>query len=295
MWYSGFSISWVSASNTLAQTCVVTATSTSFVTVQCDSGTFVEFSAVTVPNTVSDKVLSSYVLFAPLYQLNFKASDVPAKTTTTSTTPTSSLTSTPLTLPTTGIPSPTSSSASSAPTSTSASSTTPGTNVPASTPDPSGGLSAGAKAGIGVGVALGTLLLVALAFLFFRQRKRKQNATTTPTDSSAAGTGAGVLNEKAARSARPQAELSNDEVRELDGRPVAAELPTRLPSDRIPPGRRGPLFRRSDQTWIVSPTDGTFEGGDGIVSPVEPHGDAVFELEGDTTPRSSAFESRRIR
>jgi hypothetical protein len=142
-----------------------------------------------------------------------------------------------------------------------------------------------------VGVALGALLLIALAILFFRLRKRKQNIAASTAGTSAAGTGAGVLDEKGARNSRPEAELSSEEVRELDGRPVATELPTRLPSDRIPPGRNGPLFRRSDQTWIVSPTDGTFSE-DGVVSPVEPHGNAVFELEGDTTPRST-FESRR--
>jgi hypothetical protein len=275
----------------------MTATSTAFVTVQCNSGTFVEFSAVTVPNTVSDQVLSSYVLFAPLYQLNFQASDVPAKATTTST-PSSSLTSTPLTLPTTGIPSPTSSSSpsSSSPASSGAGNGTSATGISASPTAPAdsqNGLSSGAKAGIGVGVALGALLLITLAIFFFRIRKRKQEAATSTAESSATGTGAVIANEKRATSRRPQAELGSEEVRELDGRPVVTELPTRLPSDRIPPNRRnGPLFRRSDQTWIVSPTEGTFEGGDGIVSPVEPHGDAVFELEGDTTPRST-FESRR--
>ncbi|OIW29250.1 hypothetical protein CONLIGDRAFT_633403 [Coniochaeta ligniaria NRRL 30616] len=284
--HSGFSISWVSASSTLAQTCVQTATSTSFVTVQCDSGTFVEFSSVTVPNTISDKVLQSYVLFAPLYQLNFKASDVPAKTTSTSG-PTSSPTSTPLTLPTTGIPSQTSSSSSSSATET-------GSPTAPAAPTDASGLSSGAKAGIGVGVALGALLLTALAILFFRLRRRKQNmaASTAGTSAVGAGTGAGAVGEKGARNGRSQAELGSEEVRELDGRPVVTELPTRLPSDRRPPGRNGPLFRRSDQTWIVSPTDGTFEGSDGVVSPVEPHGNAIFELEGDTTPRST-FESRR--
>lgn len=308
--YSGFSISSVSASNTLAQTCVLTATSTSFVTVQCHSGTFVEFSAVTIPNTVSDKVLQSYVLFAPLYQLNFQASDVPAKPTSTPES-SSSLKSTPLTLPTTGIPTQTSSSASSSTTSsqgggvpttaTGASTTAPGapTTAPTAPSDPSG-LTSGAKAGIGVGVALGVLLLIALAILLFRLRKRKQKraaaASGADTSPSAAAAAAGADDEKRARNGRQHAELGSEEVGELDGRAVVTELPTRLPSDRIPPNRRSgqPLFRRSDQGWIVSPTDGTLSEGGGVVSPVEPHGNAVFELEGDTTPRSTFDAGRRL-
>jgi hypothetical protein len=134
-----------------------------------------------------------------------------------------------------------------------------------------------------------------LALLFFRHRKNRQHAAELSRDPSAVGAGAGSSSEKGARGTRPQVELGNEEVRELDGRAVVTELPTRLPSDRIAPARKGePLFRRSDQTWIVSPTDGTFEGRDGIVSPVEPHGDAVFELEGNTNPRPT-HEGRRTR
>lgn len=143
-----------------------------------------------------------------------------------------------------------------------------------------------------MGVSLGVLLLIALAIVYLRLRKRKERnaaATDAGTSPSAA---AGVVDEKDARNGRPQAELGSEEVGELDGRAVVTELPTRLPSNRIPPGRNGPLFRRSDQTWIVSPTDGTFSENGGAASPVEPHGNAVFELEGDATPRST-FESRR--
>ncbi|KAB5571782.1 hypothetical protein GE09DRAFT_642321 [Coniochaeta sp. 2T2.1] len=300
---SGFSVSWVSASNTVAQTCVVTATSTSFGTVQCDSGTFVEFSSVTVPNTVSDRVLSSYVLFAPLYQLNFRASDVPAETTS-APEPTQETSTTPLTLPTTGIPSATSSlSSSSTSASPSAGAGRGGgeapTGSPTSPPNPSTGLSTGAKAGIGVGVTLGAILFLALAIFLFRRSKR--NNTSTSSFASPPPAGVMAVSEKRAR--RAQAELpSSEEVRELDGRPVVTELPTRLPSDRIPPDRkqRGTRFRRSEQGWVVSPVEaGGFEGGPGggdaglVVSPVEPRGrEAVYELDG-TTPRST-FEVGRI-
>jgi hypothetical protein len=142
-----------------------------------------------------------------------------------------------------------------------------------------------------VGVALGALSLIALAFLAFRLRKkRKQKASAAVASGTAAGGREG--DEKRALKRNPQAELGGEEVRELDGQPVVGELPTRLPSDRIPPGRNGPVFRRSDQNWVVSPTDGTFSGVDNVVSPVEPHGNTVFELEGDSTPRST-FETRR--
>lgn len=261
---SGFAISSVTAPDvpTTAQTCVMTATSASFITVQCDTGAFAEFSDVTVPNTVSNKVLSSYVLFAPLYQLNFKESDLPVKTTSQSPTPSSSPASS---RPTTSLPSQTSGS----PTATSSPTTGSGSASPSATPppgvDPSGGLATGAKIGIGVGVALGALLLIALAVILRGRRKRKERA--------AAPIGAGQDRKEKG----PQAELAGEEVRELDGRPVVSELPTRLPSGRVPPRKTGPNIRRSDQGWVVSP--------------IEPHGDAVFELEGDSTP-TSTFESR---
>jgi hypothetical protein len=238
----------------------MTATSASFITVQCDTGAFAEFSDVTVPNTVSNKVLSSYVLFAPLYQLNFKESDLPVKTTSQAPTPSSSPASS---RPTTSLPSRTSGS----PTATSSSATESGSASPTPTPavDPPGGLATGAKIGIGVGVALGVLLLIALAVILRGRRKRKERA--------AAPIGAGQDRKEKG----PQAELAGEEVRELDGRPVVSELPTRLPSGRVPPRKPVPNIRRSDQGWVVSP--------------IEPHRDAVFELEGDSTP-TSTYESR---
>ena len=56
---------------------------------------------------------------------------------------------------------------------TSATSTTVGTPPATKTPQPSSGLSTGAKAGIGFGVTLWALALVALTVFFFAQRKRK--------------------------------------------------------------------------------------------------------------------------
>ncbi|KAB5539266.1 hypothetical protein GE09DRAFT_1062349 [Coniochaeta sp. 2T2.1] len=136
----------------------------------------------------------------------------------------------------------------------------------------------GAKAGIGIGVTLGAVLLLALAIFLFRRSKR--NNTSTSSFASPPPPGAMALSEKRAR--RAQAELpSSEEVRELDGRPVVTELPTRLPSDRIPADRkqRGTRFRRSEQGWVVSPVEpGGVEGGPGggdaglVVSPVAPQG-----------------------
>lgn len=137
--------------------------------------------------------------------------------------------------------------------------------------------------------------MVALAIFFFRRRGTKQDSRYPTAGTPAAGTGAGATDEKGApTSDRSPTEPGSEEVGELDGRPVVVtELPTRLPSRRIPPaGRNGPLFRRSDQAWVVSPTDGSSNGGGELVSPVEPHGDAVFELEGDMTP-TSMVEARR--
>jgi len=62
---------------------------------------------------------------------------------------------------------------SSSTTSTSATSSIAGTPPATNTPQPSSGLSTGAKAGIGVGVALGALALGALIVFIFAQRKRK--------------------------------------------------------------------------------------------------------------------------
>ncbi|KAI2639727.1 hypothetical protein GGS26DRAFT_281364 [Hypomontagnella submonticulosa] len=130
-------------------------TSASLPTVTCDAGTSAQFEFLTIPFAVpisnSAKIISTFTAYAPLFQLNHRASDLPATAqgvTSTGTSPTSSTT-----------------------TSDTASTTSLQTS-PTSSPE-SQGLSVGAQAGIGVGVALGVILLGVGAFLMYRSRKRR--------------------------------------------------------------------------------------------------------------------------
>ncbi|KAH8887828.1 hypothetical protein GQ53DRAFT_270648 [Thozetella sp. PMI_491] len=256
---SSFGISTIVATNTHAQTCVLTATTSSYITVQCNTGIFTSFSTVNIPATISGVVISKYIVFAPLYQLNFKASDIPS----TQSSGTATASSGPSSGSTTTLPRSTS-------------------TVVDDTPSSSSGLSGTAKIGIGVGAAVGAVLLLVIAFLLWRLRRRN---SPPKTDEAAAGIPRRRSSKKKG-SGHPEAELGGSEVKELDGRPIHTELPTQMPSHRIPPDS-GPRFRRSDQNWVVSPADGTSSTVDGLVSPLEPHHGAVFELEGDSTPRSN--------
>lgn len=74
-------------------------------------------------------------------------------------------------------------------------------------------------------------------------------------------------------------------VQELDGRPFVPELPTRLPSGRVPP-QDAVRWRVSDQDWAVPP-EGETDNIDGVpVTPTRPHGNRAFELEGDSVGSS---------
>ncbi|KAE9372012.1 hypothetical protein N431DRAFT_407864 [Stipitochalara longipes BDJ] len=121
-----------SCANGFAQTCVQTATSTSFQAVTCESGTSGGFTYLTVPATISSVAIPSYTLFAPLIQINWQATDRPS----------SSSTSSP------------------------ASNTSP---IPP--PPPLSGLSGGAKAGIGVGMTLVAIALLGLGFFIYWKRR----------------------------------------------------------------------------------------------------------------------------
>jgi hypothetical protein len=280
---SGFGIGSVVATDTgvatSAQTCVavVSDAGATFSTVQCSGGQFTGFSVVTVPETVSGQVLATYTVYAPLVQMNWREGDVPASSTTTG-----------------GGGGTTSAGASpGTPSATTITETGAGgtvtvvtaTSTPTSSASggSSGGLSTGAQAGIGVGAAAGAILLLGLAvFLFWSRRRRRQQAHGTE---SLPGAESALGSDPKKAAAAEGAEADGTEVRELDGQPVQAELPTRGPSHRTVEGMAVPNIRRSDQGWIVPP-------GDGLVPPLEPHHGAVFELEGDSTPGGSLDERR---
>jgi hypothetical protein len=316
------------------------------------------FAAATVPRTADSFDLSSYVMYAPLYQLNFQAKDLPPgglpgqTTTSSSATPTSASSS-----GSGSSPQSTSSIASQTSTPAKITETIPGqttitqtaaqsqipwgagadnSSQPASSGD-SGGLSQGAKIGIGVGVGIGGLIAALLALLIIlrlaRNRREDKAATVASTEAgdytsassekraspgdpngapgarasafasapgagpdakvplaaAAAGTGAGL---GGAAAAGKHAQAGNEPISELDGKPFYPELPTRLPSDRRPPG--DPVrWRVSDADWVVSPhTDGSGtmggpmplvdEHGNVVTpsTPTRPHGNRLFELDG---------------
>ena len=248
----------------------MTALSSSFITVQCSSGSFVSFSTLTMPATVSDVVVSDYTLLAPLYQLNFQKSDVPPVVTTSGSPTTAVQTSTrpgsTATFP---------SSTATIPASTITESSQP-TGGPSTSP-PSGGLSNTAKIGIGVGAGIGAALLLVIALLLWRLRRRDRSQSAGEKTS-----GLPFRSDSKKKGALPvEPELAGAEVKELDGKPIQSELPTTMPSHKVPPGD-GTRFRLSDQNWTIPPGDGT----DGLALPLEAHPGAVFELEGDSTPRS---------
>ncbi|KUJ10486.1 uncharacterized protein LY89DRAFT_627027 [Mollisia scopiformis] len=140
--------------NGYAQTCLTTASQTSFQVVSCQSGSTGLFTYLTLPQTLTSTVGSSasvflqdqYVLSAPLIQINWQSSD--------------------------RISSTTSGFGSSSPTSTSSSpASQTSSSISTQTSTPSSGLSTGAKAGLGVGIAAVVLAFVALAFFIYRKRK----------------------------------------------------------------------------------------------------------------------------
>ncbi|KAH6634078.1 hypothetical protein B0J18DRAFT_8261 [Chaetomium sp. MPI-SDFR-AT-0129] len=153
-------------SNIFGNTCIAVETNLVATTALCSGTQMVDINQVTIPlsvdvtttiidtaaeNTMVTNSLSRVSMMAPMFQLNYKASDV-------QTAPTSTASSQP-TRPTTGT--------GPRPTHTKGGSSGGG----------SGGLSTGAIAGIAVGAVLGGILLGALAILFFiRHRKQAGQA-----------------------------------------------------------------------------------------------------------------------
>jgi hypothetical protein len=157
---SGYACGYDNIGTGHAQTCYKYIKTGSFPTVQCASGSSNKFSYVTVPqtvtatpeNTVTGAVvtptvvaISQFLVYAPLFQLNFQSTDITSSTTSASTgsgITTSTLTTTP-------------------------------------TQSPSSGLTTGAQAGIGVACGiLGLFLIGALAWWL---RKRSRRSKVIPT------------------------------------------------------------------------------------------------------------------
>jgi LPXTG-motif cell wall-anchored protein len=148
------SCSGYTCTNTLAQTCISTASSASsavFSAVSCESGTSGSVSSYTLPITIgtgnSVAIISTYIIYASLIQINRQSSDLLATTTTPS-------------------------SISSLPSTTSTSAT--------STSQPQSGLSTGAQAGLGVGISLGVVVVALLLFFLYRRRKHNYAPTEQP-------------------------------------------------------------------------------------------------------------------
>ena len=205
-------------SNTYAQTCVVTATSSSFSTVQCAKGSFTQFSLVTVPRTINDAVESSFVIFAPLIQINWQAKDVPPPPTTSSPGPTNGGSGSG-----SGSGSGGGGGSGSSPSSTqtSASVANPADKPPAGDSTQTITLSDGAKAGIGLGVGAAVVILAFAAFMLIRAVRRKRAAAAAKRDSRKAGV-----------PLPDQPELGGNEVKELDGTEKPIE---KLPFESVPP------------------------------------------------------------
>ncbi|OCK98065.1 uncharacterized protein K441DRAFT_703601 [Cenococcum geophilum 1.58] len=132
------------------QTCVSIATSATYSAVTCESGTSGGFAFWTIPfTTVSAVTISEVSLYAPMIQINWKASDRPVKTVTVGSTSAST-------------------SATSAAASTSAAATAGGS---------SSGLTTGAKIAIGVVVPLVFLIGLGLALLMLRKMRRNRTVS----------------------------------------------------------------------------------------------------------------------
>ncbi|KAI0121288.1 hypothetical protein BJ170DRAFT_698437 [Xylariales sp. AK1849] len=233
---SGFFPTTLSVSNTYAATCINVATSSSFSTVVCDDGTFTDFSLITIPNDD----MNTFTVYAPLYQLNFQASDIPVISTSTSptksepaspsSTGSSMPSSTSQSVGTSSSPSASDPVASLIPTSLRSSTTTSSTAESSGPAGPSsgdnsfsdGGLKNGAKIGIGVGLSVGLFLLAAVIFVIWHSRRRdKRRAFAEDEKSKGPGTAP-------KRNGSQRVELGEDGVVELEGHDVQEAPATAL-------------------------------------------------------------------
>ncbi|ETS80911.1 hypothetical protein PFICI_08440 [Pestalotiopsis fici W106-1] len=267
---TGFTPSSIETFNTYAATCVNLATSTSFSTVVCNSGSFEDFSLLELPNDD----MKTFTVYAPLYQLNFQASDLP-QTTESESEPTSSEdgaspSSTGLAIPLeTGSSTTTSDPvASLIPSSLRSSVTSSATSTAAAASStPGSGMSTGAKVGIGVGVGVGVVILLVAAFFFGRARRKDKNPVTEDGKSTAALSIPKLEGPDRKNSLR--AELGGAEISELEGKNTQE-----LPATALSVGRlREPaaIFElEADNPNTLAPPTPRYGQGDTLVSPVTP-------------------------
>lgn len=155
---SGFACSQYTESGSLRQTCTTTISTGSFLAGRCKGNSIVA-AYQTVPflssDTATTRVLTNFLVEAPLFQIAWKTSDVPASgvTTPSSNTATAALTET----------------ASSKPPAQSASSA-------------SGGMSSGAKAGIGIACTIAALAVVGSVVWFFLRRRSRRSSNPPGTN-----------------------------------------------------------------------------------------------------------------
>ncbi|KAH8647121.1 hypothetical protein BX600DRAFT_518407 [Xylariales sp. PMI_506] len=199
---TGFTPSSIETLNTYAATCVVVATSSTFSTVVCDSGTFTDFSLITVPNDD----IKSFTVYAPLFQLNFQASDLAAATTG-GDGGTAATGASPSATGGSGTSSTTSDPVASLRSSFTASSTS---GASGSSPTSGQGLTESGKIGIGVGVAVGAILVIAALVLFWRSRRNESKRRLSGEDE--VGLGSSEPERKS-----QMAEIDGDEVEKASG------------------------------------------------------------------------------
>lgn len=272
--HSGFSPTFIEAANTYAATCVNLATSTSFSTVVCDSGQFEDFSLLTIPNDA----MKTFTVYAPLIQINFQASDLPATTSAggnpTSSTEGASPSSTAQSLPSSTTDPATTSDpvASLIPSSLRSSETASSTSQAAGgtgseNQSGSSGLDTGAKIGIGVGVGVGVIALVIIAFFIGRSRRKEK----PPTDGDEKGA-ASLTDEKAGglgRKKSTRAELGGGEIMELEGNKTQ-ELPATALSVGEPRQPAAIFELEADNPNTLAPPRPISMQGDTLVSPLTP-------------------------
>lgn len=149
---------------------------------------------ITVSGTVYESTMSFY---APMFQLNYKSSDIQ-----------SSINS----------PSPTLSTSLTIPTTTNTGSTDTGSVEHRGN---SNGLSVGAKAGIGIGGAVGTLVMVGMVVGFFWKRRRRVRAHHIRPETVTAQRNETPRGQTMASKDKPTPERA-----ELDNNQVPSELPS---------------------------------------------------------------------
>lgn len=238
--------------------------------------------------------MKTFTVYAPLYQLNFKASDLP-RTTSMRPGPTSSdnaasPSSTGSSVPTeTGNPTTTSDPVASLIPSSLRSSATSSATVGATASGTGGsGMPTGTNVGIGVGVGVGVILLLIAAFFVGRSRRKDKKSVTE--DAEGASSPLGATSTGLGRKKSMRAELGGAEVVELEGNGTQE-----LPATALSVGRlRQPaaIFElEADYPSTLAPPTPRYGRGDTPVSPVTPARQGAHSPVSPMTPSRPSHES----